>query len=275
MRRGTNIYEALSHPIRKSIIILLGEHGSLRAKDLKKYLNIGPGQLYYHLNILGDLVAKNEEGEYILTRLGREVYSAITGGEAPRHPGELFSELNPILRSLSMIFFPKVFFNYIFGSPLRHVAEAISIIVVTGYLSFLSGFSSILLIPYPIRQSISASYIYLGISLFSIYIISDVLSTIFFRRRGNHIKLLIGIIFSYIPITVFYLVIYLGSLYGFKWGSIFGGLIFKASMVICQAYTISLLSSALSSAKDLRIDRASLIMLIVAYLSIIVYLSIQ
>jgi len=273
-RDKSDIYDALSNPVRREIIILLGEHGALRAKDLKDLLNIGPGQLYYHLNLLQDLVTQNENKEYVLTDLGREVYVAVTQGDVPSIPETVVSAgKNPALRLFGYLMFPKPFFNYIFESPSRHLIEAVLIILIGGYVSYLSGYATILIIPLPLPSVLSVSYIYLVGSVLLTFALSDVLSIVLFKRSRGKLELFLGSIFSYLPIVLFYTVIYLVQLYGFDISGLAGGLFIKIILVICQVYMVTLLSSSISSAKELRIDKAVLISLSIAYLSIVIYMT--
>lgn len=273
MRRvDSDIFDALSNPVRRQIILLLGEHGSLRSKDLKEFLGIGPGQLYYHLSFLQRLVTQNENREYILTEVGREVYKAITRGDVPQIPDSLdIRSMNPFIRILSITLFPKIMFNYIFEAPIRHLVEAAIIIILGGYVSFGSGYSTLILIPIHIETSLPLSYLYLLATLLLIYLVSEVSSIILFRRMGGHLNLFIGTVFSMIPMVIFYSIIYIDGFIGLGLSSIFSGWLIRMVMIICQVYTITLLASCISVAKNLRIDRASLISLLIAYISIILY----
>lgn len=269
----SDIFDALSNPIRREIILLLGEHGSLRAKQLKEFLNIGPGQLYYHLSLLRELISQNENKEYVLTKVGRDVYRAIARGEAPQPPESLSpSSLNPMVRIFSYLLFPKFLFNYIFESPSRHLFEVILIIILGGYLSFESGYITLILIPIETVTSLFYSYLYLLLTILIIYLVIEASSIILFRRVGGHLNLFIGVALSIFPMILFYLFIYVDELVGFGLMNIFSSWLVRLIMIVCQLYTITFLASCISVAKSLRIDKASLISLIIAYLSIVLYL---
>jgi predicted transcriptional regulator len=45
-------YSLLKNPIRREIISLLKENGSMAATDLKRMLGISVGTLYYHLEFM-------------------------------------------------------------------------------------------------------------------------------------------------------------------------------------------------------------------------------
>ncbi len=60
---SSKLHAALGHPLRKSIIEYLDDAGEAGFKDLKQRLGVTVGTLYYHLEILGDLVTQNSQRE--------------------------------------------------------------------------------------------------------------------------------------------------------------------------------------------------------------------
>jgi DNA-binding transcriptional ArsR family regulator len=67
-----SLHKILKDETRRKIILLLNEKGSLNYTDLMDTLEIvSTGTLNYHLKILGDLLTKNETGQYILTEKGK------------------------------------------------------------------------------------------------------------------------------------------------------------------------------------------------------------
>lgn len=66
------LHKILKDETRNRILLLLNEKGSLSYSDLMDTLGIvSTGTLNYHLKILGDLLAKNELGHYVLTEKGK------------------------------------------------------------------------------------------------------------------------------------------------------------------------------------------------------------
>ena len=65
------LHEFLKDPIRQKILLKLGEYDRLSFEDLKKELKIdNPQELHSQLEILGDLVTKAEDDEYLLSEQG-------------------------------------------------------------------------------------------------------------------------------------------------------------------------------------------------------------
>jgi DNA-binding transcriptional ArsR family regulator len=67
-----SLHKILKDETRRKIVLLLNEKGSLSYTELMETLGfVTTGLLNYHLKVLGDLLAKNENGWYILTEKGK------------------------------------------------------------------------------------------------------------------------------------------------------------------------------------------------------------
>ena len=67
-----SLHKILKDETRSKIILLLDEKGSISYTDLMETLGfLTTGLLNYHLKTLGDLVSKDESGQYILTEKGK------------------------------------------------------------------------------------------------------------------------------------------------------------------------------------------------------------
>jgi len=78
------LFNALSHNIRRRIILMIGNHGSVSYTDMTS-LDLEPGTLYFHLDILTKsdepLVERTGNKRYTLTELGHAAYGLILQGE--------------------------------------------------------------------------------------------------------------------------------------------------------------------------------------------------
>jgi DNA-binding transcriptional ArsR family regulator len=69
----------LKDPTRQQILTLLNERGNIRYTELLEEVGfVSTGTLNYHLKVLGDLLAKNEAGQYMLSEKGKLAYKLIT-----------------------------------------------------------------------------------------------------------------------------------------------------------------------------------------------------
>lgn len=67
-----SLHKILKDETRRKILTLLSEKGSLTYTELMDGADIiSTGTLNYHLKVLGDLLAKNDTGHYILTERGK------------------------------------------------------------------------------------------------------------------------------------------------------------------------------------------------------------
>jgi hypothetical protein len=65
------LHEILKDPLRQKILLKLGEQNGLSFEDLMKELKIDDQQeVHSQLKILGDLVTKAEDDEYLLSEQG-------------------------------------------------------------------------------------------------------------------------------------------------------------------------------------------------------------
>jgi DNA-binding transcriptional ArsR family regulator len=87
------MFKSLKHPVRRRILGLLNDK-PLGFMELVALLGLSSSHLTYHLESLGELVAKTEAGEYCLSSFGKATVSAMKGVEeapelANRRPKKL------------------------------------------------------------------------------------------------------------------------------------------------------------------------------------------
>lgn len=87
------MFKSLKHPVRRQILKILSDK-PMPFMQMVELLGISSSHLTYHLDSLGELVAKNATGDYCLSNFGKATVSAMKGvQEAPeltiRHPKKL------------------------------------------------------------------------------------------------------------------------------------------------------------------------------------------
>ncbi len=70
-------YSLLKNPVRRQIITLLKENGSMSASDLKRVLGISVGTLYYHLEFMQPFVVKTDKRRYRLSEKGLRLVDSM------------------------------------------------------------------------------------------------------------------------------------------------------------------------------------------------------
>ncbi|MCS7364999.1 MAG: winged helix-turn-helix domain-containing protein, partial [archaeon GB-1867-035] len=71
----TRMYQALGSSLRRRIIEFLGTRGKARVTEIKKALKVSTGSLYYNLELLRDLIDRDENKKYYLTEKGWIAYN--------------------------------------------------------------------------------------------------------------------------------------------------------------------------------------------------------
>jgi len=74
------IFSSLKHPIRRGILRMLAG-GTRSFSELQEAFRIESGHLTYHLESLGHLVTKGEDGRYVLSSFGEAAVSMMHGVE--------------------------------------------------------------------------------------------------------------------------------------------------------------------------------------------------
>ena len=262
---SSRLYAILSHPMRREIIRILGERGVVGFTELRRLLKTSVGTLYYHFDVLGDLITQDERRKYRLTERGRLAYRTLMGeGEGLKAE----EEMGPARAFLASLLAPRGLFTHLYSSPLRFVPQAAMILIYGAWAFSQSGLEPVGIFITP-RAAASSSLVmveflvgWLAISLFS-----EFLSLLLFGRRGGELDLLVGIAFSLLPLLVFPSLLLLNINLGLGL-PLAGNPALDILFFILQAWTLCLLTTAIASAKGLRIDRAAIISLTVLYLNI-------
>lgn len=110
------VFKALSHPIRRKIVHVIGKNGYATFTSFSK-IEPRVGLLYYHLNIMKDLLYQDEKKRYKLSELGKKAYELLISGEDIEEYES--SSLKPKTTSSlpGSILTPIVLFESLFRTP--------------------------------------------------------------------------------------------------------------------------------------------------------------
>jgi uncharacterized RDD family membrane protein YckC/DNA-binding transcriptional ArsR family regulator len=78
----SRILSELSHPLRREILLRLGEKGELSFTDLMNILNVDTGKLSFHIRSLAEFLEQTPAGKYKLGKLGENAIVFIKDIEA-------------------------------------------------------------------------------------------------------------------------------------------------------------------------------------------------
>jgi DNA-binding HxlR family transcriptional regulator len=266
----TRVYNALANPVRRRIIQILKEKGKAGFKELHDTLKISVGALYHHLDNLEGLVGQGPDKKYFLTDQGRTAINALSIGEekiiansAQTPQGE--SRIGFISREL---LFGRTLMNYLNQDPVRSLPIALVVLALGGLISFRTNLEPILLFylnPTPGIQQVWFLLLF-PLGWFITFGVADLLCYLFFQRSGGELSLLNGTALAMLPLLIVPGLILLIEP--------FSAIIQSATMltilvqVAVQVWVVCLLSSAISIAKGLRMERTALVSLAVMYLNI-------
>ena len=74
------MFTSLKHPVRRKILRMLNNK-PMTFMEIVEQLEVSSSHLTYHLESLGELLAKTETGEYRLSNFGKAAASAMKGVE--------------------------------------------------------------------------------------------------------------------------------------------------------------------------------------------------
>lgn len=265
------IYKALGHPHRKRIIEIIGEKGRSGFKELHETLNISIGALYYHIDMLNHLIIQDNQRKYILTERGKLAYKLLKTEEEKLSSLSLTEPKKPegawqsFLATLQQIFIPGRLFLYISNQPIQSIPLTAVIIAFGTWIATQANLEFILIFPNSLAKTplplIATSFV---VSWLLFFALCDSLAIILFKRKGANLTLLIGSAFSLLPLLLFSCIWYLGRILNFSFTMI------EATLLLLpfQAWTIAMMSTAISLSKGLRIDKAALICFIAIYINL-------
>jgi len=248
---ASRYHTLLRDPARRKIIEILGEQGKIGFKELRQSLGLGVGTVYYHLDMLSDFLTQDKGRKYMLNDRGRLLYRSLREGSLPPalNAGEALSHrmgrwlfLSPVfLRTVRLELLPVSVLILSFGA----VGSALAKIEPLFFFYFPSfrGFESII-----------TMFLFYWIGLF---LLADFLTFVLFRRMGGDLQLFTGIGVSALPLASFP---YVYMILPYE--------VARYVLLALQVWTLLLVSSALSFAKGLRLDRSIMVSLIILYLNI-------
>ncbi|MFQ5712104.1 MAG: winged helix-turn-helix domain-containing protein [Candidatus Geothermarchaeales archaeon] len=257
------VFKSLGHPTRREIIRVIGEKGYATFTDLSA-LESKVGLLYYHLNIMSDLLYQDEDKRYILTELGRKAYELLVSGETLEAYVPVKAGIVPsLIAELATL---RALFRYLTGSPSRFIVEAALLMGLIGWVDVNAKLAPYLLFPVAFTDEVDLIWgvtrVYVNWLLLAA--LSSILTYVIYRRGGVNVSagILVGSAIAQTP-----LLIYAALWWLTPWIRGAAGLSMLLLLVF-QTWSLWLLSSAISAAGDLTFRKSFLIALLVQYTSL-------
>jgi len=103
-----------------------------------------------------------------------------------------------------------------------------------------------------------------------VYAVADGIATLVFRRNGEHLVLLLGTAYALVPLLAFVAWWDLATALTLQAPGLTTIALSRVVLVLAQAWSLALLARIVSVLKGLRLDKAAVISLVIAYLSIVI-----
>ncbi len=124
----STMFTSLKHPARRKILRMLGEKPKSFSRILEE-LGISSSHLTYHLENLGELVTKMDDGSYKLSTFGKAAVLTMKGVEEapeiqPKHPLSLPTRWKTIFSALMIAVVILASLSYAQYNSLNQISEA-------------------------------------------------------------------------------------------------------------------------------------------------------
>ena len=266
----SRFYAMLGHPLRRSIIKVIGETREASFTDMRKRLKVSVGSLYYNIDLLEGLVTQNRSKRYVLTPKGEIAYRLLLESEekiaSQGVGGEKPSGWLSLLRTFTM----HRLFSYLYESPRLSLPSAAAILIYGMCIVYEARLLPLIVLytERPIMPPIYGSLLFLG-GWIIINVLGNLVPYLLYSRpKEGYEALLVGSCYALLPSLVFPTVWVICEAYYIRLSLMVAQFI----MLISIAFSLCLLATAISAAKGLRTERGALISLMVLYLAVGLFL---
>lgn len=241
--------------MRRKILQYLGDHGHGGFTDLKAFLNVSTGTLYYQLDLLSGLIEQDEERKYYLNEKGRFAYQLLLES-AERLASSRFVKRNPTITGyVTLWLIGWRLISHLYGMPRLATLFSTMILLYGASITYLSGLYPLVFI-YVERLPISPFYI--PILFISGYLLVNVLanltSYIAYRTLEGVKHLFIGSAISLTPTLILPTAYVIAK----ELQTPLTSLQAQILMLIGLGYSLCFLTSAISLSKGLAAEKAAL-----------------
>ncbi|MFQ5872051.1 MAG: winged helix-turn-helix domain-containing protein [Candidatus Geothermarchaeales archaeon] len=263
----SGIYAVFAHPLRSRILKHLGEHGPTRSTELRRELDISVGTLYYHLDVLGELVTQDQRKRYLLTDLGAAALDMVASRDESISAYLPRKARLPLVDAVAPFISGSLLFRYILESPKRHLVEAVLIVVLGAWLHAGARLlpEGVFLLQTP-ATSLEATLMRAVTGWLLTFLAVDLVAAILFRRSGGRISLLVGVAISQLPLIAFS-GLWIATRSAF-FVTDFDSWLLRIGFFGFQVWSLVLLGSVVRLSKGLSGYKAAFVVMVFAYLNV-------
>jgi len=198
------VFKALSHPIRRKIVHTIGKNGYASFTDLSK-IEPRVGLLYYHLNIMKDLLYQDEKKRYRLSEVGKKAYELLISGEDLEDYEDYSSTRHDTSSLLSSVLVPTILFETLFKVPHKSLFGTVFLISGIGLILSSVKFVPLFLFLVPMEVAFIPILVLTYLNWLVVSLLSYILLHVIYRK--GDLKTFIGILvasaIAQLPLVLF------------------------------------------------------------------------
>jgi hypothetical protein len=146
---------------------------------------------------------------------------------------------------------------------------AIGLVGLGAFLVYQARLETVLLFLNPVLTGSMLLSLEFLVSWIIVYGMSDLVGTLMFHRKGEHLALLLATGYALAPLLAFSVWWNLVIYYSFRTSFVSTFIFSRILLIILQAWALGMLAKAVSVVKGLRLERAAVVGLVVAYVNIL------
>jgi len=245
-------------------------------KELSTEVGVKTGSLYHHLDTLENIVTRDPERRYTLTRLGREIFAQLN--DEGKTPAQSMQGIEKAMKkktpwgSVREVFVPRGLIVPLTSTRSRGLASLLVVSALAVGLLLLSGDELVLFSFSPSSGALLSVATYAG-SLAALAAVAYAALALAFKERADVVTLLAATALSFIPLCLFGAALHLLSAEPWFSSSVFAD---SAAVTVMfaffQAWGAGVVGAGMSVASGLRIEKTLVVSLVVLYATMLIIL---
>lgn len=196
-RTTPELWKALSNEIRRELLSYIGERRVVSFTEIQTRFQMKVGTLYHHIDTLGELITQDQRKRYLLTEKGKRAYTLIEDELDIAAPGiQAYGKF-----SFFHVFFLRPLFQFIERDAIRSLGFSVLIFIGLTVAAYFLSVAPIFMFPSFITPPYFAPVFFI-LSTFLTYILFEILTILFFRRKNNKLALLQAVVIAQIPLIL-------------------------------------------------------------------------
>ncbi len=196
-RTTPELWKALSNEIRRELLSYIGERRVVSFTEIQSRFQMKVGTLYHHIDTLGELITQDQSKRYLLTEKGKRAYVLIEDELDIAAPGiQAYGKF-----SFFHVYFLRPLFQFIERDAIRSLGFSVLIFIGLTLATYFLSVAPIFMFPSFITPPYFAPVFFI-LSTILTYILFEILTILFFRRRNNKLALLQAVVIAQIPLIL-------------------------------------------------------------------------